>query len=182
MTQKEALMELQGRLTEKLQAVRSVSNTVGWLAVESAGRPFLLPLAESGEIFPVTTVVAVPHTQPWFMGVANLRGTLSGVVDLGGFLGLRTTRAQPGRDQAQVRMVAFNPGLEVNAALLIDRLAGLRNPVQLTLEPESETTDGGAHPAFASALYRDETGRVWQELRLALLARDERFLHILDRV
>jgi len=179
MTQKEALMELQGRLTEKLQAVRSASNTVGWLAVESAGRPFLLPLAESGEIFPVTTLVTVPHTQAWFMGVANLRGTLSGVVDLGGFLGLRTERTQPGRDQAQVRLVAFNPSLETNVALLVDRLAGLRNPAQLTPEPESASST--AHPAFASALYRDETGRVWQELRLALLARDERFLHILDR-
>ena len=33
--------------------------------------------------------MAVPHTQPWFAGVANLRGGLHGVVDLALFLGLR---------------------------------------------------------------------------------------------
>lgn len=172
MANKEALRELQGRLAERLQEARDLDQTVGWLAVEAAGYPFLLPLAEAGEIFQPGTLMSVPHVLPWFLGVANLRGALTGVVDLAGFLGLRERLPASVRDQA--RLVVFNPRLEVNAALLVDRLAGLRNAEQLVPEAQPEPTA----PAFVGARYRDLSGRVWQELRLAVLARDERFLRI----
>jgi twitching motility protein PilI len=125
MANKEALRELQGRLAERLQEVRSIEHTVGWLAVECAGHAFLFPLAEAGEIFQPGALLSVPHTEPWFLGVANLRGALTGVVDLAGFLGLRERIPAAVREQA--RVVAFNPALELNAALLIDKLAGLRH-------------------------------------------------------
>jgi len=175
MANKEALRELQGRLAERLQEARELEPTVGWLAVESAGYPFLLPLVEAGEIFQPGALVTVPHVLPWFLGVANLRGALTGVVDLAGFLGLRERVPQAVRDQA--RLVAFNPKLEINVALLVDRLAGLRNAEQLTPEAPQDP----ARPAFVGARYRDVAGRVWQELSLAVLARDERFLRIAGR-
>ena len=40
------------------------------------GLGLLFPLPTAGEIFPVGTLLPVPHTQRWFMGVANLRGGL----------------------------------------------------------------------------------------------------------
>lgn len=173
MANKEGLRELQGRLAERLQAARSADRPTGWLAVEAGGHGFLLPLAEAGEIFPSKALVPVPHTLPWFIGVANLRGILAGVVDLAGFLGLP---AQPVVGE-HARVVAFNPALEINAALRVERLAGLRNPEQLQVETAPE---GGAPPTFVGRGLRDDSGRLWQELRLAELARDERFLHIVD--
>lgn len=172
MAQKEALRELQGRLAERLQEVRSQEQASGWLAVEAGGYPFLLPLTEAGEIFQPGTLLAVPHSQPWFLGVANLRGALTGVVDLAAFLGLRERASATVREQA--RLIVFNPALDINVALLIDRLAGLRNADQLQGLPPGDLPQ----PAFVGARLRDETGRVWQELRLGLLARDERFLQI----
>ena len=69
----------------------------------------------------------MPYTEPWFLGVANLRGGLYGVVEL---VGLRRRRRRgTGANEAtraQSRLVALNEMLEVNCALLIDRLAGLR--------------------------------------------------------
>lgn len=174
MANKEALRELQGRLAERLQEALDFDHTTGWLAVESAGYPFLLPLAEAGEIFQPGSLVGVPHVLPWFLGVANLRGALNGVVDLAGFLGLRERIPPAVRDQA--RLVAFNPKLEVNAALLIDRLAGLRNTEQLM--PDTTAVANLDQPAFVGARLRDESGRIWQELRLSVLAHDERFLRI----
>jgi twitching motility protein PilI len=174
MANKEGLRELQGRLAERLQAARSVDRPTGWLAVEAGGHGFLLPLAEAGEIFPSKALVPVPHTLPWFIGVANLRGTLAGVADLAAFLGLA---AQPAAGE-QARVVAFNPALDINAALRVERLAGLRNPEQLTVEPAAETA--APPPPFVGRKLRDDSGRLWQELRLAELARDERFLHIVD--
>jgi twitching motility protein PilI len=172
MANKEALRELQGRLAERLQAARDVDRPAGWLAVESGGHGFLFPLAEAGEIFQGAGVMPVPHSRAWFLGVANLRGTLAGVVDLAGFLGLRDQVPTPARDQGQ--LVAFNPALDINSAFLVDRLAGLRNQDQLVVEPGVE----GMHPAYVGRCLRDESGRVWQELRLSVLARDERFLQI----
>jgi twitching motility protein PilI len=115
----------------------------------------------------------VPHTNPWFLGVANLRGGLHGVVDLAAFLGLRAPLARNAvREQA--RLLAFNPSLGSYSAVLVDRLAGLRSANQLTAEPAQEQP----RPSFATAVWRDEHGRAWQEIDLAALARHEQFLAI----
>lgn len=82
MANREALRELQIRLASRLQAARTEGLSVSsWLAVEAGGSQYLLSLAQSGEIFPWTSIQSVPYTSPWFMGVANLRGGLFGVVD-----------------------------------------------------------------------------------------------------
>ena len=88
MANREALRELQSRLASRLQAARAEGAVqASWLAVEAAGSKYLFPLTQSGEIFPFTTTLAVPYTRSWFMGVANLRGGLYGVVDLASFVG-----------------------------------------------------------------------------------------------
>ena len=93
MSDREALRDLQQRLSSGGRAVAPAeAAAAAWLAVECAGRGLLFPLAGAGEIFAVGTVVSVPHTRPWFVGVANLRGMLHGVVDLAAFLGLRGAR------------------------------------------------------------------------------------------
>jgi twitching motility protein PilI len=168
MANKQALRELQTRLAERLQAAGSEERAASWLAVESGGCGFLLPLAQAGEIFAMAPLVEVPHTREWFAGVANLRGQLFGVVDLARFLGLSS---QPG-DEA--RLVVFNPNLELNCALQVERLAGLRNAAQL----EAEAAPEGERPAFVGARYSDAAGRRWQELNLAALAADDAFMKI----
>jgi twitching motility protein PilI len=176
MANKEALRELQSRLAERLKAARGQARDVSWLAVECAGRGFLLPLHEAGEIFAPTAIVPVAHAKPWFLGVANLRGGLHGVVDLAGFLGIKqfARPTEPARDRAQ--LVAFNAGLDINCGLLVDRLAGLRSAGQLVAEPAASSAQ--ARPAFVGGRFRDLEGRLWQELRLSELAHDESFPRI----
>jgi twitching motility protein PilI len=170
MANKEALRELQSRLAERLQAARTQQRGQAWLAVECGARGFLFPLREAGEIFALTPVQPVPHTHAWFLGVANLRGHLNGVVDLAAFLGVKA--AEHGRDQAH--LVGFNPALDINCALLVDRLAGLRDDKHLSPEPD----DAQPRPAFVGQRFRDTTGRSWQELNLAALASNAAFLRI----
>lgn len=170
MANKQALRELQTRLAERLQAARTQVRGQSWLAVECSGRGFLLPLREAGEIFALAPVLAVPYSHRWFLGVANLRGHLHGVVDLAGFLGVKTTEI--GRDQS--RLVGFNQALDLNCVLLVDRLSGLRSDEELTVEAD----EAAVRPAFVGARLRDASGRVWQELVLSALASDEAFLKI----
>src|ERR1700712_2030118 len=119
MANKQALRELQNRLAERLQAARTQARGESWLAVECSGRGFLLPLREAGEIFALAPILPVPYSHRWFMGVANLRGHLHGVVDLAGFLGVKSPDA--GREQS--RLVGFNQSLDINCVLMVDRLS-----------------------------------------------------------
>ena len=151
MANKQALRDLQSRLAERLQAARTQARGRSWLAVECGSRGFLFPLREAGEIFALGPIMAVPHSQRWFLGVKS---------------------AESGRDQS--RLVGFNQTMDLNCVLLVERLLGLRSEEELTSEPEVDA----ARPAFAGARYRDGSGRSWQELNLGELASNEAFLKI----
>ena len=170
MANKQALRDLQTRLAERLRAARTEPLGRSWLAVECSSRGFLFPLRDAGEIFAMSPLLHVPHSHRWFLGVANLRGHLHGVVDLAGFLGVKTV--ETGRDQA--RLVGFNQSLEINCVLLVDRLSGLRSENDLTRDSD----ESGERPAFVGARYRDASARVWQELSLVELAGNDLFLKI----
>ena len=173
MANKQALRELQSRLAERLQAARTQVQGVSWLAVECSGHGFLLPLKEAGEIFALSPILPVPHSHRWFLGVANLRGHLHGVVDLAEFLGVKAS-AGASASREQSRLVGFNASLGINCVLMVDRLSGLRSEDQLTREADA----GAVRPAFAGARQRDASGRLWHELNLSALADDETFLKI----
>ena len=203
MANKQALRDLQTRLAERMQQVRTEKPGVSWLAVDCAGQGLLFALRQAGEIFKLGAVLPVPHTLPWLAGVVNLRGGVCTVVDLAAFLGLRVAGRSEGPTQS--RLVSFNSVLQVNGALLVDRLEGLRHAVDMQAETESTDNDaegraaqalGSADagttanatapttvpvlkPAFALARWRDAAGRVWQEIDLAELARQPQFLAVM---
>jgi twitching motility protein PilI len=174
MANREALRELQSRLASRLQAARTEGVQASWLAVEAAGAKYLFPLAQSGEIFPFANPQPVPYTQPWFMGVANLRGGLYGVVDLSSFVEGHAPTMRSDASRAESRLVALNAALEVNCALLIDRLAGLRNLDAFA--SSSEPAQGS--PAYFGSGYTDANGAYWQEINLQALSQQSQFLSI----
>lgn len=174
MANREALRELQNRLSDRLQAARVQGIGASWLAVEAGGQRLLLPLAQSGEIFPLTPLQRVPYTHEWFVGVANLRGGLFGVVDLAAFLTGQAPVVRGDMARNDARLVALNPALEVNAALLIDRLVGLRSPegfAEVIAPPAGQ-------PAHLTTVFVETSGARWQELNLQLLAQSTPFLSI----
>jgi twitching motility protein PilI len=174
MANREALRELQARLANRLQAARTEGVQASWLAVESGGAKFLFPLSQSGEIFPFSSTLPVPYTQSWFLGVANLRGGLYGVVDLASFVAGRAPAQRSDATRAESRLVALNAALEINCALLIDRLAGLRN---MDAFSSSSPPPEGA-PEYFGTGYTDASGAHWQELNLQALAQQPQFLSI----
>ncbi len=174
MANREALRELQSRLASRLQAARAEGVQAGWLALEAGGRKYLFPLSQAGEIFPYAPPQPVPYTQDWFLGVANLRGGLYGVVDLASFVGGRPPAQRSDAARAESRLIALNTLLEINCALLIDRLAGLRNVDAFTA---SEEAPAGSPEYFGSG-YTDAGGVFWQELNLQALSQQPQFLSI----
>ena len=174
MANRQALRELQSRLADRLQLARTQGVAPSWLAVEAGGARYLFPMAQAGEIFPWVATQAVPYTQAWFLGVANLRGGLFGVVDLFSYV---TGQAAPPKTEfarKESRLVALNAALDVNCALLVDRLAGLRN--QEAFGDFAERAEDA--PEFFGNRYVDHVGASWHEINLQSLAQQAQFLTI----
>jgi twitching motility protein PilI len=174
MANREALRQLQSRLATRLHAARSEGVQASWLAVQSGGARYLFPLAQSGEIFPFTSTQAVPYTQPWFLGVANLRGGVYGVVDMASFVSGGAPAARSDASRAEARLVALNSALDVNCALLIDRLAGLRNADAFA----ASAPPPAGSPGYFGSGYTDANGAYWQEIDLQALSQQPQFLTI----
>lgn len=181
MANREAIRELQTRLASRLRTARDEGLSVSWLAVQAGGQNYLLPLAQSGEIFPIDGVQPVPFALPWFMGVVNLRGGLFGVVDVAGFLAEfaeTAPAAAPGLRAGPRTVVTFNAALGVNCALLVDTLAGLRNPQGFGSQLPAQSDA----PAFFGNRFADTQGQPWQEINLQTLSQHPRFLSITAQV
>ncbi|MDB5742717.1 MAG: putative CheW protein [Polaromonas sp.] len=174
MANRQALKELQTRLAERLRLARTQGVAPLWLAVEAGSKKYLFPLAQSGEIFPWVGVQPVSYAQGWFLGVANLRGGLYGVVDLAYYVGGQASPVRNELVRTDSRLVSLNSALEVNAVLLIDKLAGLRKQDAFVdfSAPEADA------PEFFGNQYVDLNGARWQEINLQLLAQQVNFLTI----
>jgi twitching motility protein PilI len=173
MVNRVALRELQTRLADRLRSTSAEGMVVSWLAVRSGGYNCLLPLTQSGEIFPIGNLQEVPYCHPWFGGVLNLRGGLFGVVDLAAFMAADKTLAR--RELTpEASVVTLHPALEVNCALWVDGLAGLRSTSAF---PQSEPPASGM-PNYYGNRYTDIQGEQWQEINLQSLSQFMPFLSI----
>jgi len=170
------LTDFQRSLSERLTlaAQREIA-TGNRLGVTSGSMHWLLRLDQAGEILFLPEIQEVPLTQSWFRGVANVRGHLMGVVDWSEFHGEAPTPLT-----YRTRLVLFSERLAVPGALLVGDVAGLRSVdgmEPLPWEIESQAADA-ERAAWSGARYRDDEGRVWQELDMAALVREPAFLNI----
>jgi twitching motility protein PilI len=174
MANRAAIRELQTRLATRLLAARTEGVSVSWLAVRAGGGNYLFPLSHSGEIFPLANLQPVPYCRTWFAGVVNLRGGLFGVVDLAGFIADGQVPVRSEQSLAEASVITMNSALEVNCALMVDSLAGLRNAEAFAASaPPAEDA-----PAYFGNRYTDAGAQVWQEINLQSLSLLPQFLSI----
>lgn len=153
------LRQYQVQLLERMQAARNNTGArINHLGVQIGTQRILLDLTQAGEIVPVSPITSVPLTQPWYLGLANIRGNLFGVIDLARYLRVGETAAGP-----DGRFVTFSAGLGINCAALVSKVYGLRHA--------GDMQQHGDH-------LRDADANEWDVLDLAALARDPRFLQI----
>lgn len=164
------LREFQAQLVERMQAVSSGAQAQArQLGVMIGESRWLLNLQQAGEIVSVGAISKVPLTQPWFLGLASIRGNLVSVVDLAQFCGERPTSIDK-----ESRIIAFAPSLSFNSALLVSRVLGLRDAGEM----EAHTPAGPAPMQWAARQYLDRESQVWTELDLSLIVQDPRFLQV----
>jgi twitching motility protein PilI len=163
------LRQYQEELLERMQAARTSSGArTHQLGIEIGGERYLLDLLEAGEIVPVPALTSVPLTQAWYLGLANIRGSLVGVVDLARFFSEQRGKEEraagaPAAGGSAARLVTFAPGLGLSCGFLAARVHGLRQAADMRQQ------DG--HLV-------DADGHAWTPLALGALAQDERFLQV----
>lgn len=166
---------LQARLAKRLREVDRGERTIAsWMGVRIGTRALLIPLSHASELMPGQRPTPVPYTQPWFLGLVNCRGELAGVIDLAAYIDPETP-PRHAQSFGQTRLLTFNPALEINAALVIDHMAGLKSQGDF-VQAYAPRPDNPW--PFLGNFYIDRDGMTWQELNLQRLSEDPRFISI----
>ena len=171
-TAKLDLRAFQQELATRLAAKTAAQVEQSRLGVACGGEHWLIRLADAGEVIAMPVLASVPRTKPWYVGIANIRGNLYGVIDFAGFLGRPVDATWPGAGQS--RLVLFGPRVgELRAGIIVHRVLGLRNLAEL-VQGDAQANA----PAWYGSQWTDADGQTWQEIDLTRLAQDPGFLQV----
>lgn len=171
MSRRISLREFQEQLSQRIAQAGTVAREAVRLCAVAGTERWMVELPDAGEVVSVPELTPVPRTRPWFRGLANVRGALFSVVDLAGFLGQGPTTL---RQDSRLLLVGQRFG--TSAALLVDRVLGLRKLSEFAPEPAAMERDRAA--PWTGEIYRDADGQRWRHLEVAALLADEDFLRV----
>lgn len=166
MAKRISLREYQQGVMNRLQSAAAVAQVDARLGIMIGNENWLVDLADVAEVMPVPVVAPVPLGFAWFKGVANIRGNLVSVSDLPAFFGL-----QHGGFTSMSRLVLLQPRHLPHAAVLVNRMLGLKHLADLTLL-EADT----ARQPWLGEVYQDAAGQNWKTLNIAELVSQPSFL------
>jgi twitching motility protein PilI len=165
MARRVSLREFQQDLSRRITEAAATNAPAARLGVQVGADLWLVRLDEAGEVIPVPPIAPVPLTYPWFRGLANVRGNLLSVIDLAGFHGGELTPFTP-----DTRLLIVAERYQMSAALLVNRMLGLRNLQHF--EPQPRIGDR----SWESACYAEREGRLWRELAMSDLVYHRDFM------
>ncbi|HWT70124.1 MAG TPA: chemotaxis protein CheW [Pseudomonas sp.] len=129
---------------------------------------YVAPMSEVSEVLHEPRFTQVPGVRPWVKGVANLRGRLLPIMDLGGFFDHESCAA---RRQRRVLVVEHE---DVFAGLMVDEVFGLQHFARDSLEP-TDALRGTIAPFIKGRFKREKD---WQVFSPFALAQSQGFMNI----
>lgn len=144
---------------------------VGRLALRFSDQRIMVSMEEISQIIPAPVITRVPGVKPWLMGIANLRGTVLSVINLGGFLANKSSSITKSS-----RIVTVNSG-DWFFGLLIDEVIGMRHFTEHSLVPEAaaaEVVDPQLKP-YITEVYNSEDQH-WMAFDIGALLNNAYFL------
>ena len=157
-----SLREFQQKIIDRIQQREVAGDRISTLGIQVGQDNWLVEMQEISEVLPLPEITPVHLTQPWYLGVANVRGNLYSVADLAAFMGQGET---PNNGQSRVLLVSHK--FSCNAGLLVSRVLGLRDSTGW----QHEMVEGETR-------YQDEQGQEWRKLEVAQLLLQPDFLQI----
>ena len=163
----------QESILERISDLKRKKSTTGTsrLGIKSGDNYFLAHLEDVGEVLAVPELKKIPLTQDWALGLSNVRGNLYMVSDLAAFSGQFVAGIS-----SESRVLLVHSFYETNAALLIDKLIGLRDvDAMIAVKPDSQKKN---QFEWVGKSFKDTAGVIWQELNIGLLLKDNAFAHV----
>jgi twitching motility protein PilI len=184
-----SLRQFQQALAERMRKASPVSAAGTRLGVLADERRWLIPIDQVGEILPLPVLTPVAMTPAWFAGLANVRGNIISVVDLGLFQRRGDALASPsaGHLVLLAERLGSQCGLLVQEVLALKRLEVLQrvdspdeSKAQAHLGAEDAPWLVGSYrepseDSTANALHGSPRG-LWHEIDLVRLCTSGRFL------
>ncbi|WP_426415416.1 chemotaxis protein CheW [Aestuariirhabdus sp. LZHN29] len=131
---------------------------------------YVAPLGEVSEILTVPGYTRLPGVKNWVKGIANVRGRLLPVMDLGDFLG------QPLSARRAHRRILVVDHEEVFSGLVVDEVMGMQHFVSESLNSEVPDDLAPAFKPFINGVYERE--HRWQVFSLFSLAQHPDFMQV----
>lgn len=131
------------------------------------GHFFVAPMGEVTEMLEVPSFTRLPGVMPWVKGVANVRGRLLPVFDMGNFFDGRLV------SQRKQRRVLILDSDDVYTGLEVDRVFGMKHFPVDTYSDQNEDIPESIVP-FTQGSY-ELGGQRWTLFSPAKLAADARF-------
>lgn len=168
------LRDFQTKLLERMQSAKAGSHIgASFLGVMIAGERYLIDLREAGEIVASGNLKKVPLTKEWYLGVSNVRGNLTSVIDYSCFVSGKSTPIT-----SSARILSFASSMAFNSGILVTQVLGLRNSENMSLVDEEDELDNPNNNNWIVNRYIDENDMLWSQLSLSLLIQNQEFLHI----
>lgn len=134
-----------------------------------AGIEFLAPMLEVDEVLYIPNCTRFPGVKPWVTGVANVRGRLLSVIDLGLFFGGKSSLSSK---RSRVLTTKFH---DLYAGVVVDEVLGIQS-----LSAEAHTAGTAVPEQFRPYVTGgvEQDGRSWTIFSLSKLARAPEFLQV----
>ena len=156
------LREFQQGLLDRMQVQAAGKSQVATLGIIIGHDSWLVDMADVSEVLSLPELTAVPLTKPWYCGVANVRGNIYSITDLGAFMNCGQTAHEP-----QSRVLLIGQKYNFNTGLLVSKVLGLRN-----------STDWQRDEQDGVVFYQDNNGQKWQKLDIKQLIQQPEFIQI----
>jgi twitching motility protein PilI len=160
-------------LDHRAEAPEAQSGPAMWrgLCYGVSGVEVVSGISEIAEILVPPVLTFVPGARPWLQGIANLRGTLLTVIDLGQFLFGRPTVRE---DRNRVLVVRQRGAAATG--LLVDSVLGQRGFEEGAAVASEGVVDGNLLP-YVPFAFSDASGeQFWPVVSLPTLLRAQTFL------
>lgn len=187
----QSLKEYQASILARLEAAKSgdVAQGARYLGVMVGGQSLLVPMQAVKEAMSLLEMFPVPLAKPWLLGMANVRGTLYGITDLGYFL-----HGKPSQATSSSRILLLNDELHSHVGLLVDQLIGIRRlesmrviegalaqgleaETDLVAERSRDLVEQDGEHYCSEMVYEDMEQQRWQIFDVQALINGRGFMH-----
>lgn len=126
-------------------------------------------MGEVSEVLGMPDLTTVPLSQPWMLGVANVRGRLLPLTDLAKFLSLPSKQIRLSQ-----RKVLVIDQADIFSGLLVDNVLGIQQFTNVQYQPKSMPSDSPFAAYNHGKFVKDEQD--WFVFMPSLLAQDQRYI------